>query len=98
MISTSVRTTFVFGPSAADPAEVHERDDDDEDERRERRPDVDELPQVVAAEGARERRRRRDPEAMTANATMNVRNGGGTRLWMKSAAPPARGYFVTSSA
>ena len=37
------------------------------------------------------------PEHITAKATMKVRKWMPKALWMKVAAPPACGYFVTSS-
>ena len=37
------------------------------------------------------------PEAMTANATTNVKNSEPHARLTYSAAPAARGYFVTSS-
>jgi hypothetical protein len=38
------------------------------------------------------------PDAITAKATMNVTNGRRKAPWTYTAAPPACGYFVTSSA
>ena len=38
------------------------------------------------------------PEHITVKATMNVKNGRRKAPWTYTAAPPACGYFVTSSA
>ena len=60
--------------------------------------DIEELAEVVA--GERPARVAADvmPDAITAKATMNVKNGRPKAPCTYTAAPPACGYFVTSSA